>query len=117
MTNEANDVSSMDERAKSRLPILREVILNGPTLEQCRACATDISEAGCRIAVPTHINTGAFVTVEFEQSITGQGWVAWSTAGVIGVDFVVPMSPQAVARLTNGNSGEEVGDGAVDTWS
>ena len=104
MTNSAHDLSSMDERHAARRSVLRKVKVSGPTVWECDARATDISEAGCRISVPTNISTGAFVTVEFEQSIIAQGWVAWSKTGLIGVDFVVPMTPQAVARLTNDNS-------------
>ena len=104
MTNSAHDLSSMDERHAARRSVLRKVKVSGPTVWECDARATDISEAGCRISVPTNISTGAFVTVEFERTIIAQGWVAWSRGGVIGVDFVVPVSPQAVARLTNGNS-------------
>ena len=101
MTNATDHLASMDERQAPRRPILRVVMMRGPTVPECRARAADISEGGCRISVPTNIAVGSFVEVEFEHSITGQGWVAWSKNGVIGVNFTVSMSPAAIAILTN----------------
>jgi hypothetical protein len=88
-------------------------MVSGPTVLECRARATDISEAGCRISVPTNISAGAYVAVEFDQSITGQGWVAWSKNGVIGVHFVVRMSPHAVSRLTESSDTHLWGAGHI----
>lgn len=81
--------------------MLRRVTVSGPTVMRCQGCATDISEAGCRISVPTNIYTGAFLEVAFTPSINAQGWVAWSQNGVIGINFAVPMSGKAVAQLSD----------------
>ena len=91
----------VDERMPPRRPMLRKVTVSGPTVLGCQARATDISEAGCRISVPVNICTGSYVEVAFTPSINPQGWVAWSRNGVIGINFVVPLSSKAVAQLSD----------------
>ena len=93
--------SIFSDRSPPRRPTLRSVVLSGPTVLRCRATATDISEAGCRISVPTNIFTGSYLEVVFTSSINAQGWVAWSKNGVIGINFVVPLSSKAVAQLSD----------------
>jgi hypothetical protein len=90
-----------DERVPHRRPMLHSVTLRGPTVLDCEARATDVSEAGCRVSVPIKILAGSYVEVSFTSSINAQGWVAWSKNGVIGVHFAVPMAPRVVAQLTD----------------
>lgn len=101
MTNTHRSHSYMVERVPPRRPMLHDVTVVGPTVMRCHGRATDISEEGCRISVPIHINTGSYLDVAFSPSINAQGWVAWSKNGVIGMHFTVPMSSMAVAKLSD----------------
>ncbi|WP_380784416.1 hypothetical protein [Sphingomonas sp. R86520] len=52
---------------------------------------TDCTNRGCRIETDLAVAVGTFVHVAVPQFADVTGWVAWSSAEAIGVDFSHPL--------------------------
>lgn len=81
----------LDERVALRAPIRLMATLKSDKIPLWPVEVTDVTQLGCRIAVPERVSVGTFVTLAIPTFVDLVGWVAWSTNTALGIDFSHPL--------------------------
>lgn len=67
--------------------------------EATDAHVMDLSTYGCLLATPGRTQLGGFVTLTLSQSLTVEGWIAWSKGDHAGLDFAHPLPGAVVEQM------------------
>lgn len=94
---------SLDERKLPRSPVQLRATLRCDKTPEWSVEVTDMTELGCRVAVPERLSVGTFVTLSIPTFVDVVGWVVWTTDAALGIDFSHPL-PRGVLEHVVGRS-------------
>jgi hypothetical protein len=64
---------------------------------------TDCTNRGCRIETDLAVTVGTFIHIAVPQFTDVTGWVAWSSADAMGVDFSHPLPSRVLEYIIERN--------------
>lgn len=64
---------------------------------------TNCTNRGCRIETDLLVTVGTFVQIAIPTFADVQGWVAWSTAEAMGIDFAHPLPGKVLEYIIEQN--------------
>jgi len=87
------------ERQAERLTVKWEATVACMKFDPEPCAVLDITHLGCRLQLSRDVTVGTYITVRVPDFANIEGWVAWSKAQQIGVDFSHPLPAAIVSEI------------------